>query len=94
MEMQKDGDVAPVFDPNDTVYFALPGDRQDDLKLTEVDMSIRAAEHEQGINKALDLMSLKCGMGTGRYKFDKGGVKTGHGSDLRQGRSVPEPAEA
>mgnify|MGYP001773570145 FL=1 len=76
MEMQKDGDVAPVFDPNDTVYFALPGDRQDDLKLTEVDMSIRAAEHEQGINKALDLMSLKCGMGTGRYKFDKGGVKT------------------
>ncbi len=64
MEMQKDGDVAPVFDPNDTVYFALPGDRQDDLKLTEVDMSIRAAEHEQGINKALDLMSLKCGMGT------------------------------
>ncbi len=27
MEMQKDGEVAPVFDPNDTVYFALPGDR-------------------------------------------------------------------
>ena len=76
MQMQKDGNVDPVFDPNDTVYFALPGDRDSDLKLTEVDMSIRAQDHETGINKALDLMSLKCGMGTGRYKFESGGVKT------------------
>lgn len=76
IQMQKDGDTAPAFDPNDTVYFVLPGDGQDDMKLTEIDMSIRSQEHEQGINKALDLLSLKCGMGTGRYKFDKGGVKT------------------
>lgn len=76
MQMQKDGNVDPVFDPNDTVYFALPGDRDSDLKLTEVDMTIRAQDHETGINKALDLMSLKCGMGTGRYKFESGGVKT------------------
>lgn len=73
---EKDGSRQPVFDPNDSVYFALPGDRQDDLKLTEIDMSIRAADHEQGLNKSLDLMSLKCGMGTGRYKFESGGVKT------------------
>lgn len=73
---EKDGSRQPVFDPNDSVYFALPGDRQEDLKLTEVDMSIRAADHEQGLNKSLDLMSLKCGMGTGRYKFETGGVKT------------------
>lgn len=76
MQMQKDGNASPVFDPNDTVYFAFPGDRNDDLKLTEVDMTIRATDHEQGLNKALDLVSLKCGMGTGRYKFDSGGVKT------------------
>lgn len=76
IQMQKDGNADPVFDPNDSVYFALPGDRQDDLKLTEIDMSIRAADHEQGLNKSLDLMSLKCGMGTGRYKFEAGGVKT------------------
>lgn len=73
---EKDGGIQPVFDPNDTVYFAMPGDRNSDLKLTEVDMTIRAADHEQGLNKALDLMSLKCGMGTGRYKFESGGVKT------------------
>lgn len=76
MQMQKDGNMDPVFDPNDTVYFTLPGDKDSDLKLTEVDMSIRAQEHETGINKALDLMALKCGMGTGRYKFESGGVKT------------------
>lgn len=73
---EQNGDLQPVFDPNDTVYFAMPGDRDNDLKLTEVDMSIRAADHEQGLNKAMDLMSLKCGMGTGRYKFESGGVKT------------------
>ena len=76
MEMQKEGVTAPVFDPNDTVYYALPDDRNGDLKLTEVDMKIRAAEHEQGLNKTLDLISLKCGMGTGRYKFENGSVKT------------------
>lgn len=76
MEMQRNKDMDPVFDPEDMVYFMMPADRNSDMELKEVDMKIRAAEHEQGINKALDLMSLKCGMGTGRYKFDKGGVKT------------------
>lgn len=76
IRMQKDGQTDPVFDPNDTVYFMMPADRESSMEPKEVDMKIRAAEHEQGINKSLDLMSLKCGMGTGRYKFDKGGVKT------------------
>ena len=76
IEMEKDGGTAPVFDPNDTVYFVMPADRNSDMKITEVDMTIRATEHEQGINKSLDLLSLKCGMGTGRYKFESGGVKT------------------
>lgn len=76
IEMEKDGSASPVFDPNDTVYFVMPADRNSDMKLTEVDMTIRSTEHEQGINKSLDLLSLKCGMGTGRYKFESGGVKT------------------
>lgn len=78
IRMQKDSEMQtdPLFDPKDSVYFVMPGDSKDDMKLTEVDMTIRAQEHEQGINKALDLMSLKCGMGTGRYKFDSSGVKT------------------
>ena len=81
-----------AFDPNDTVFYQMPGDRQSDFKLTEVDMSIRAQEHELGIQRSLDLLSLKTGMGTGRYQFDaSGGAKTAtevisDKSDLYQNR--------
>ena len=91
MQMEKDGVTAPTFDPNDNVYYQMPGDKQSDLKLTEVDMSIRASEHELGIQRSLDILSLKTGMGTGRYQFDSSGVKTAtevisDKSDLYQNR--------
>ena len=58
------------------MYYLLPEDKNGNNQLTEVDMSIRAQEHELGIQKSLDLLSLKVGMGAGRYKYDSGGVKT------------------
>lgn len=76
MEMQKDGVTAPVFDPNDNVYYQMPADRQSDNKPIEVDMKIRAQEHELGIQRTLDMCSFKCGLGTGRYQFNSSGVKT------------------
>lgn len=77
IEMGQSGDIRPIFDPNDTVYYAMPTDRNDDNKITENNMQIRAQEHELGIQRALDLLSLKVGMGTGRYQFDaSGGAKT------------------
>lgn len=90
-QMQEDGISAPVFDPNDTVYYLLPEDRSGNNQLTEVDMTIRASDHELGIQRALDLLSLKVGMGTGRYKFENGSVKTAtevisDKSDLYQNR--------
>lgn len=90
-QMQEDGISTPVFDPEDTVYYLLPDDRNNSQNLTEVDMTIRAQEHELGIQRSLDLLSLKCGMGTGRYKFENGGVKTAtevisDKSDLYQNR--------
>lgn len=33
-------------------------------------------KHELGIQRSLDVLSLKTGMGTGRYQFDASGVKT------------------
>ena len=75
-QMQEDGISTPAFDPEDTVYYLLPDDRNNSQSLTEVDMTIRAQEHELGIQRSLDLLSLKCGMGTGRYQFENGGVKT------------------
>ena len=91
MQMQKYGVSAPTFDANDTVYYQMPGDRQSDLEIKEVDMSIRASEHELGIQRCLDILSLKTGMGTGRYQFDSSGVKTAtevisDKSDLYQNR--------
>ena len=75
-QMEKDGISAPAFDSRDTVYYMLPDDRGNEQSIKEVDMSIRASDHELGIQRSLDLLSLKVGMGTGRYKFENGGVKT------------------
>ncbi|HIX67227.1 MAG TPA: phage portal protein [Candidatus Anaerostipes excrementavium] len=90
-QMEKDGISAPAFDSRDTVYYMLPDDRGSEQSIKEVDMSIRASDHELGIQRSLDLLSLKVGMGTGRYKFENGGVKTAtevisDKSDLYQNR--------
>lgn len=91
MQLQKDGIEVPTFDANDTVFYQMPGDRQGDMALTEVDMSIRANEHELGIQRSLDILSFIVGLGAGRYKFENGGVKTAtevisNKSDLYQNR--------
>jgi len=75
-QMAEQGVSKPVFDPNDTMFYAIPDNRQNLQKIEVMDMSIRAEEHEKGINRALDMLSFKCGMGTGRYKFENGTVKT------------------
>lgn len=90
-QMQEDGVSTPMFDPNDTVYYMLPDDLNSSQSLTEVDMTIRASDHELGIQRCLDILSLKTGMGAGRYKFESGGVKTAtevisDKSDLYQNR--------
>lgn len=76
MQMSDQGTTKPIFDPSDTMFYAYPDDRNGTNKIEPMDMSIRAQEHELGINKALDMLSFKCGMGTGRYKFENGNVKT------------------
>lgn len=91
MQMERDGVAAPTFDASDTVYYQMPGDRDSNLKLTEVDMSIRANEHELAVQRSLDILALKTGLGTGRYQFDSSGVKTAtevisDKSDLYQNR--------
>lgn len=69
-----------VFDPQDTVFYELPEDyfKNADSKeaLREVNMELRIEEHSQAINDDLNWLSLKCGFGTDRYKFEGGAVKT------------------
>lgn len=42
----------------------------------EFNPSLRVAENKDGIQAQLDYLSFKCGMGTHRYQFENGGVKT------------------
>lgn len=69
-----------VFDPEDTVFYELPEDyfKNSESKeaMHEVNMELRIEEHSKAINDDLNWLSLKCGFGTERYKFESGGVKT------------------
>lgn len=76
IEMQKDGAMQPVFDPSDVLIYVYQQsqDGADDIK--PLDMTLRAAEHEAGLQRMLDLLSKKCGLGTGRYRFDGAVART------------------
>lgn len=65
-----------VFDPSDVTFYVLPDDINDGEIIQPIDMSLRTADHEQGIQTALDLLSAKCGFGEQHYKFNAGNVAT------------------
>lgn len=75
MQMEEDGSVTPVFDDNDTEFYAVPA-LDSENKITEHNMELRYEAHEAGIQTALNLLSFKCGMGKDRYNFEDGQVKT------------------
>lgn len=76
VQMEQDGTVTPVFDDNDTEFFAVPAAEGQDNKIQEHNMEIRYQAHDAGIQTALNLLSFKCGMGKDRYNFQDGQVKT------------------
>lgn len=75
-EATKDLDGQPVFDPNDTVYYVLPEDSQNGSVIDQVDMTLRTAEHNAGLQDMLNALSSKCGFGENHYKFDNGNIST------------------
>ena len=75
IEMEQDGVTLPVFDSNDTEFFAANlGESRSTLQ--EINMELRSEAHETALKTALNALSLKCGMGTGRYRFEEQSVKT------------------
>lgn len=77
-EMLTNEDGSPAFDPEDSVFYSLPEDydaKKEGL-IMDVDMDLRADQHSKAISDDLNYLSLKCGFGTDRYKFDGSGVKT------------------
>ena len=77
-EMVKNADGNLAFDPEDTVFYQMPDNYDKDKEglIKEINMDLRAEQHSKAIDDDLNYLSLKCGFGTERYKFDSSGVKT------------------
>lgn len=69
-------DGTPVFDSNEMVFYVLPEDVSDKDVITPIDMKLRTAEHNRGIQDQLNLLSAQCGFGENHYKFDGGSIAT------------------
>lgn len=69
-------DGEPIFDSDDLVFYVLPEDVSDGAVITPIDMGLRTAEHNTGIQDQLNLLSSKCGFGENHYRFDQGSVAT------------------
>ena len=65
-----------MFDVNDLTFYILPEDAQDGDLIKEIDMKLRAAEHNTGLQDMLNALSAKCGLGENHYRFDRGGIAT------------------
>lgn len=72
----KDFDGNLFFDPNDTTYYLLPEDSQDGNTIQEINMELRTAQHNAGMQDMLNALSKKCGFGEQHYKWDSGSVAT------------------
>lgn len=77
-EMLRNIDGSPAFDPEDSVFYKMPDeyDKGKEGLIHEINMELRADQHSKAINDDLNYLSLKCGFGTERYRFDGGNVKT------------------
>lgn len=72
----KTGEQIPVFDPNDEVFYSLPGDAEENKPITESNMTLRITELDQALQTQLNLISQLCGFGANGYKWDNGSVST------------------
>lgn len=75
-EATKTVDGKPIFDARETVYYSLPEDSTNGSIMQQVDMTLRTAEFNAGIQDMLNVLSSKCGFGENHYKYDNGNVST------------------
>lgn len=75
MESQDGSMTYPVFDANDTEFYAVT-ETEGNNRIVEMNMEIRADAHEQGLKTGLNILAKKCGLGDSYYRFEGSGVKT------------------
>jgi len=68
-----DGVVKPVFDDNDTEFYAIPKTENFD-EYQELNGELRVEPHDTALQKFLNLLSAKCGLGQDYYSFDGAGA--------------------
>ena len=66
----------PAFDDNDVVYYVMPEEVSNGAVITPIDMTLRTAEHNTGIQDQLNILSSKCGFGETYYRFGGSSVAT------------------
>ena len=66
----------PVFDPDDLVFYMLPEglDSAGKPYIQELNMSLRSAEHEAGLQQMLNIFSSQCGLGESFYRYSGSGA--------------------
>lgn len=75
VEMDNAGATTPVFDYDDTEFYAITG-ADESMGIKEINMEIRSEDHEIGIKTMLNMLSKSCGLGDDYYEYQSGGVKT------------------
>ena len=68
------GNQIPVFDPQDEVFYSLPGD--DVAPIQEVNGALRVAEHNTALQTQLNLLSSATGLGDSGFTWQRDGVST------------------
>ena len=76
IEMEQQGEILPVFDDNDTEFYAFSGADPDNFSINEINMELRADSHETGLQRNIDLLSDLCGFGSSKYNYQTGRIKT------------------
>ncbi|MBE7038376.1 MAG: phage portal protein [Ruminococcaceae bacterium] len=73
--MSEETGVMPVFDDNDTEFYAI---KESDgiTEIKEINMNIRADEHEAALKRNINLLSENAGLGVGRYEKTHDEIKT------------------
>ena len=69
------GETIEVFDPNDEVFYRLPGG-ENVPAITESNLSLRTGDHDAALQTQLNCFSQAVGFGANGFKFDHGNVAT------------------
>ncbi len=73
---EEKGVSTPVFDYNDTEFYAVPGVPDEKQTIKEMNAELRSQPHKEALELQLNLFSDACGMGENQYTFQNGGIKT------------------